>query len=86
MSDVKLLSEPTNYAVVHLPDRRFPGIVFQGDSLHILIKDLEHVANEIDPLEKEAELAYVIERLREVQAHYDAVLDREGIEPPYARD
>jgi hypothetical protein len=37
MTDAKLLSEPKNYAIVQLPQRRFPGVVFQGDSLNILI-------------------------------------------------
>ena len=45
MDDVKLLSEPTNYAVVHLPGRAFPGVVFQGDSLDGIIADLEEVVS-----------------------------------------
>ncbi|MER9580478.1 hypothetical protein [Mesorhizobium sp. M0276] len=83
MDDVKLLTASTNYAVVQLPQRRFPGVVFQGDSLHILIRDLGRVANEIDPFEKAEALADVIEELRVIQRHYEAVLKREGIERPY---
>jgi hypothetical protein len=32
----KLLTSSHNYAVVQLPGRQFPDVVFQGDSLHIL--------------------------------------------------
>lgn len=85
MSEVKLLSEPTNYAVVHLPGRRFPGVVFQGDSLHILIADLERAANEADPNARADELEAVLDRLRDVRTHYEAVMAREGMERPYRR-
>lgn len=85
MDEVKLLSRPTNYAVVHLPGRAFPGVVFQGDSLNILIKDLERVAMETDAAEREAKLADVIQRLREAQGHHETVLKREGISLPYVR-
>jgi hypothetical protein len=85
MSDVKLLSRATNYAVVQLPGRAFPGVVLQGDSLHILIGDIERAVAEPDDGERTASLAHVIERLREVCAHYEAVLDREGIELPYVK-
>jgi len=85
MDDVKLLSEPTNYAVVQLPGRAFPGVVFQGDSLDSFIADLEEAIRTNDPDEKTITLRDVIERLRGVQAHYEAVLSREGIELPYTR-
>jgi len=85
MTDAKLLSEATNYAVVHLPGRAFPGVVFQGDSLNILISDLERVSNERDPSEREATLRFVIENLREAQARYETVLKAEGMSLPYQR-
>ena len=84
MADVKLLSEPTNYAVVHLPGRAFPGIVFQGDSLNILISNLRDVAAEADQEERAYGLNSVIEDLSEVQRHYEAVLKREQIGLPYS--
>jgi len=85
MDDVKLLSEPTNYAIVHLPGRRFPGVVFQGDSLNILIADLERIKGTDDRTEARATLQDVIERLREVRVRYEAVLNREEISLPYFR-
>lgn len=85
MDGVKLLSASTNYAVVHLPGRAFPGVVFQGDSLRNLVADLREAAGEADPEEQAHALAEVIERLASVQRHYEAVLDREGIATPYPR-
>jgi hypothetical protein len=85
MSEVKLLSAPTNYAVVHLSGRAFPGVVFQGDSLDSFIADLEEAAAQNDAGKRAAALDDVIERLRKIQAHYEAVLDAGGVPRPYPR-
>jgi len=84
MTDVTLLSEPTNYAVVHLHGRAFPGIVFQGDSLNGLISDLKEVAAEANADERAFGLNAVINHLCDVRSHYEAVLKREGIPLPYS--
>lgn len=85
MPDVVLLSDPTNYAVVQLPGRAFPGVVFQGDSLDSLIADIREAAAETDESERAFALTDIIERLNGVQKHYEAILDREGISTPYPR-
>lgn len=85
MRDIKLLSEPTNYAVVQLPGRAFPGVVFQGDSLHILIGEIEEAAAAKDDGARSACLEEIIERLRGVRSHYETVLHREGIKLPYVK-
>ena len=84
MAEVRLLTEPRNYAVVQLPERRFPGIVFQGDSLQALIKDLEVVL--VEPTATAGVVRDVIDRLCEVRTFYEATLERHGIELPYIRD
>ena len=49
MDDVaKLLSKPTNYAVVQLPGRSYPGTVIQGDSLQTLVLRLQEVRQMLD--------------------------------------
>ncbi len=83
MDDPKLLSKPTNYAVVQLPGRAFPGVVFQGDSLNALIADLREVAVEIDADERDFALRDMIERLSGVQNNYERVLAEKGIPLPY---
>ncbi len=85
MAVADLLSDPTNFAVVQLPGRAFPGVVFQGDSLASLIQDLESAASSADAAEKEASLADVLNRLRNIQQNYETVLDRRGIQLPYRK-
>ena len=85
MSEAKLLSDPTNGAVVHLPGRAFPGVVIQGDTLDTLIAELREVLTEEGATDRDELLADVIERLENVQARYEAVLMHEGIALPYSR-
>jgi hypothetical protein len=85
MADAKLLTQPGNYAVVHLPGHKFPGVVFQGDSLNILIADVRRAVTETDEGERTFALNYVLEHRMDVQKSYEAVLDREGISLPYLR-
>jgi predicted RNase H-like HicB family nuclease len=84
MTDAKLLSEPTNYAVVQLPERRFPGVVFQGDSLNNLINDIKAAAAEPVESERQLLLEEVIELLETVQNRYEKVLAKNGIQLPYS--
>lgn len=81
--EARLLTPARNYAVVQLPGRRFPGVVFQGDSLHILIGDLEKALSEPDPSERADIFDDVLERLREIRATYETALHEAGIELPY---
>lgn len=86
MDDVKLLSPATNFAIVQLPGRRFPGIVVQGDSLQNFITDLEAAVKETDPAEREVILVDLIERFVSVRERYEMVLSQQGIERPYFRE
>ena len=84
MAEAKLLTPPHNYAVVHLPERAFPGIVVQGDSFHTIVRDIEDALD--DPQEREAILSDLLDRLREVRSYYEKVLVENGIDRPYSRD
>lgn len=46
MKEIKavLYGEPGNNAVIRLPDRRYPGILIQGDTLKNLVETSELVA------------------------------------------
>lgn len=79
----RLLTSAANYAVVQLPGRQFPGVVFQGDSLHILISEIESALAEADPAEQRAEFGYIVEQLKAVQRHYEDVLADANIPLPY---
>jgi methyl coenzyme M reductase gamma subunit len=86
--EVDLLSPPTNYAVVQLPERKFPGVVVQGDTLNELVKDLGLMAemlraSRLDELKGEIE--YLKETLSEALSHYEQICSVRGIELPYPK-
>jgi hypothetical protein len=83
-----LLSAATNYAVVQLPGRRFPGIVFQGDSTHnalVQLRRIEALAKMHGDKELDAKIAGLCELFASVITHYEAVCESRGIELPYLR-
>ncbi len=82
----KLLTDPENYAVVQLPGRQFPGIVFQGDSIHALIS---HLKGALDAARKHADdelnadLEDALELLSGAERKLKSVCDREGVALPW---
>ncbi len=87
-SEPKLLSRATNFAVVQLPGRNFPGVVVQGDTLNSLVSSLVDMEGLLQAGDY-AELAGEIEKLRaqlgEALAHYEDVCRRFAVELPYAK-
>jgi hypothetical protein len=82
----KLLTESSNYAVVQLPGRQYPGVVFQGDSIHALLAQVKNALNAARKYaddELNAELEDAVELLAGVESKLKAVCEREGIAPPY---
>jgi hypothetical protein len=86
--EVELLTEQGNNAVLLLPDRRYPGLVVQGDSLSILWNVVLTVCSHAERLGDE-DLSGDVYELRELVGdmveRYELVLDAAGIELPYAR-
>jgi hypothetical protein len=85
-AQVDLLSPPINFAVVQLPERNFPGVVVQGDTLHSLLRQVERMKRSLDKGDLE-ELSDEIEDVREqlfgAQAHFERVCMERGIKLPY---
>ena len=83
----ELLTRPSNYAVVQLPTRKFPGIVFQGDSAHSIFTRLTLLKQSgcIQDEDMQIELDELIELFTAVLASYEQVLARHGIELPYVK-
>jgi hypothetical protein len=84
----ELLSKATNYAVVQLPGRKFPGVVFQGDSLHALIVSLSRMRAEAarhGDDELNAGFEELSETLGAVMGHYESVCQTKGIPLPYCK-
>lgn len=83
---VELLSNPINFAVVQLPQRNFPGVVFQGDTLHSLVSNI----NEMIVLLREKQLEDLMvgledmkEQLSSALVYYESVCKNKEISLPY---
>jgi hypothetical protein len=87
----KLLTDPENYAVVQLPGRQFPGVVFQGDSVHALVSQLKgalDAARKYGDDELNAELEDALSLMSGAESKLRSICDREGVALPWpvARD
>ena len=86
MTDVRLLTTAGNYAVVQLPGRHYPGIVFQGDSLSSMVSTLKEARAQIPGSSPAAaSLDEVIELCDEVMASYVAACQRHGVPLPFVK-
>lgn len=86
---IELLSRPANYAVVQLPGRKFPGVVFQGDSLHSLLQSITELCQLTEKYGDDgvaASLAELSESLSEVVQLYEKVCSDRGIPLPYLKE
>lgn len=80
MIEVELLGREGNVAVIRIPDRKFPGIFIQGDTMATL-RDLFDEVGGIEELPEEIREAR--DRVVEFLQYYEAVLKENGIARPY---
>ena len=83
MTTAKLLTPAVNYAVVQLPERHFPGVVVQGNSLHGLVGLLESAL--VDDDERLDLIGEALDILKSAQAGYEATCAAAGISLPYSK-
>ncbi len=86
--NAELLSSSRNFAVVQLPGRKFPGVVFQGDNLNVLLRELKELQQRVathNDDEINARLEDLTERMSEVLQHYETVCAEKGIPLPYRK-
>ena len=83
----KLLSEPTNFAIVQLPERKYPGCVLQGDTMNAWIETIQNALECIGEPSRDSmdDLRGILDNLKRVRAHYESVCSEAGIEVPYVR-
>lgn len=85
--EVELLTDGGNNAVVRMPERQFPGVVVQGDTLSSLWETarlaLEAVRGERGRHDGIAELASVVQHLDALLTRYEKALDAHGVHRPY---
>ncbi|RPF24777.1 DUF6959 family protein [Streptomyces sp. TLI_185] len=84
--EAELFTDGGNDAVVRLPGRRFPGVLIQGDSLHILRSDMDEVvqACERGDLAEAGESAgLLLASLDALLMRYSTALEGHEIQRPY---
>jgi hypothetical protein len=72
-----------NYAVAKLDSRKFPGILIQGDTFHVLIQQLKEVREMAGSSEAKEDIDNILECLVEVEGFYKKVITDAGYEIPY---
>ena len=84
---VEIYSDATNQAVMRHPDRNYPGMLIQGDTLYSICRDLD----EICKLIRNGDSSEAFEETNEVRNsmwgrlnHYKATLLEHGIELPFS--
>jgi hypothetical protein len=86
MIEVEALTAQHNYAVIRLPERKFPGVVVQGDSLSILVENLRRgveLLREGHASDGLGEIVSVLEFLESAKVGYEAALKAHSIQGPY---
>ncbi|MBZ3908192.1 MULTISPECIES: DUF6959 family protein [Streptomyces] len=84
--EAELFTDGGNDAVVRLPGRRFPGVLIQGDSLHILRSDMAEVVEACergDLTEAGDSAALLLASLDTLLTRYATALERHEIQRPY---
>lgn len=86
--EIEVFTELSNFAIVRMPGRSYPGCVIQGDSLSILLRAAER-AVELASTTQNQELIDEIESLKDDLAarldHYGQVIQAHGFHLPYRR-
>jgi hypothetical protein len=83
---VKMLSDASNYVVLHTPGREYPGLVLQGDSLRRLARLAEQVyalARQSGNATLQEEAEDLRDELKDRALFYEKVLDEHGLALPY---
>ncbi|GGN77496.1 hypothetical protein GCM10011579_059790 [Streptomyces albiflavescens] len=84
--EAELFTDGGNDAVVRLPGRRFPGVLMQGDSLHILRGDLAEVVEAYERghlAEARDSAGLLLEGLDALLTRYEDALQQHEIPRPY---
>jgi hypothetical protein len=85
---VTCFCDAPNSVIVQTPNRSFPGMVFQGDSLRILYTKVERGIESLDAGNLSEASEYLSEIAEELQGRlemYENVLESHGIPLPYTR-
>ncbi|MCZ4512228.1 hypothetical protein O3Q52_29485 [Streptomyces sp. ActVer] len=83
-----ILAVSGNYAVVRLPDRQYPALAVQGDSLKVLQEAVEEMAENLglgDLKEAGFSLREIRSTVSSMLSTYESVSRETGFDLPYVR-
>jgi heme oxygenase len=83
---VEIYSDATNAAIIRHPDRKFPGVLIQGDTLSNLASAASALSKSATKLFTEDEALDaqdLAERLTALVEHYKSVLEEHKIPLPF---
>jgi hypothetical protein len=84
---VEIYSDQTNAAVLRHPNRKFPGVLLQGDTLYAICQSVDEVCNrarDAMPAGAYEELNDLRHQLWSMLNHYKAVLGEHRISLPFS--
>lgn len=88
MQKFELLSSASNAVVARHLERNFPGVLIQGDTLRIILDDIEELRHELTAadIDSAQEIADSLrDRFVDILSHYEQVLEEHGYELPYIK-
>jgi hypothetical protein len=88
LKSVEVFSEASNYGIVRMPGRAYPGCVVQGDTLASLCRTARRVlrlALQAGEGELADEAEMLVEQLEDRLRHYESVLTQHSIPFPYSK-
>ena len=86
VKQLEVFSESSNYGIVRMPGRSFPGCVVQGDSLSILCGlalSIAKRAEKVADADFRDEVAELVDLLLDRLRHYEQVLANHELPLPY---
>lgn len=87
-SGIVILSTATNCPVVRMAERKFPGVVIQGDTLFSLLCRAKSIGSSLqgeDCGRVADDCEFLIDTLAAMLENYEYVLTQNGISLPYVK-
>lgn len=87
--EIELFTNQGNGAILKLPNRKYPGVLIQGDSLSSLSRMINLASTEFDEsnyLELKDSIMQIKIEIDNHLKNYENILIEEGIEIPYLRN
>jgi hypothetical protein len=81
VENVEIFSDQANIPVIRHPGRQFPGVLVQGDTLHMLCAQAAEALS--DSPDARGELQELHNRLLGMLAHYKTVLSEHQVALPF---